>query len=197
MVYKILEYPLIHDFVQKCLAMGRIKAVRRTEEFIKNSSKGRVLDIGCGTGRYTHLFRNNYIGLDINVKYLNIEKLKGKDAICGSAVNLPFKNNLFDTVFSVGFFHHIDPIDAEKVFKEILRISKPNAVILLVDVFCPDNKYDLLGQVVMRLDRGKYIKCKRYFMNELEQYFNIVQMSKINFSYPYNLNAFVLGRKNS
>lgn len=189
---QLLENPGIHNFVQKVLILGRTNARKNLEEFIKKNCNGKILDLGCGTGRYNYLFESNYFGLDINEKYLiNISK-DSCHFVCGNATILPFKNNTFDSVLSVGFFHHIDFENTKKVFQEIIRVIKKEAKILIIDAFYPDSKCDILGYMLMKLDRGCYARYKENFIKDLQKYFNIVEYQHIDGSYPYNLYGFIL-----
>lgn len=117
---------------------------------------------------------------------------KDKHFVCCDASGLPFKENLFDSIFSVGFFHHIDFRNTVKVFKEIIRITKPNGTVLIIDAFFPDNKLDVLDYLLMKFDRGKYVRDKEAFISELEGYFEICHFQHIDYGYPYNLNVFIL-----
>ncbi len=192
LVHKILENVHIHNFVQKTLSIGRSKAITFTENFISENCHGKVLDIGCGAARHSHLFGDNYTGIDINLKYLKTQGQKGKEFVCADATSFPFKRSSFDAIFSVGFFHHVDSISTTKVFKEIVHVSKPDATILIIDAFYPDYRLDILGYMLGKLDRGNYFRRKETFINEAQGYFNIIDSKHIDHSYPYNLWAFIL-----
>lgn len=192
LLYKILENPYVHNFVQNVLSIGRKRTIRYVEQSIIEYCKGRVLDIGCGTARYAHLFKNRYIGIDINAKYICAETYKDRQFVCCNAVAMPFKNKAFDSIFSVGFFHHVDFNDVQKIFTEIVRISAPNAVILIIDAFYPNNLFDVFGFILMKLDRGRYARKKEGFLRKMECYFDVLKDYHISGSYPYNVHTFVL-----
>ena len=192
LVHKILENVHIHNFVQKILSIGRSKAISITEHFISENCNGKILDIGCGAARHSHLFRDNYTGIDINLEYLKTKRQKGKEFVCTDATCFPFKRDSFDGIFSVGFFHHVDSKSAAKVFEEIIRVSRPWATILIIDAFYPDHRLDILGYMLGKLDRGNYFRRKETFINEARGYFDIVDSRHIDHSYPYNLWAFIL-----
>lgn len=190
-IHKILSNPYVHNFVQKILLIGRSGAVKSTEQCIKNCH-GKVLDIGCGTGRYAHLFKDNYYGIDIITGYLKNRPEAGKDFVSCDAGSLPFKSRFFDSIFSVGFFHHVDAVSSGKVYKEIIRVCKPHSTILIIDAFYPDSKFDVLGYALMKMDRGRYTRSKGSYIEELQDYFDIVQLQPISNSYPYHLFSFIL-----
>ncbi|MBI5682759.1 MAG: class I SAM-dependent methyltransferase [Deltaproteobacteria bacterium] len=191
-MYKLLENRYIHNFVQRILLLGRKKALINTEREIREICSGNVLDIGCGTLRYAHLFEERYCGIDINLIYGKGSLSKRKPFVCGDATKLPFKDNSFDSVFSIGFFHHIGYDGAKNVFNEIIRVSKPDTTILIMDAFYPDSKLNLIGWLLCKIDRGRFMRRKEEFEKELNRHFHIICSLHIKRSYPYNLQAFVL-----
>ena len=54
-------------------------------------------------------YNYNYIGTDISFNRLRIAKsiLPKSNFISCSALNLPFKSNIFDVVIGFGVFHHL------------------------------------------------------------------------------------------
>jgi ubiquinone/menaquinone biosynthesis C-methylase UbiE len=91
----------------------------------------RVLEIGLGAGTDFIQFKNSNvesIGIDISMVSLKIckrrLKLYGLDAdiICADGENMPFRNGVFDMVYSYGVIHHC-PFP-EKVVDEIYRTLK-------------------------------------------------------------------------
>lgn len=82
------------------------RSIRRFNE----RGKEWLLDIGCGDGAYlVHLKdRSTYIGLDRNIKRLEIMKHKYPEvtAIYGDATSLPFRSGSLKHVFSCNAFEH-------------------------------------------------------------------------------------------
>lgn len=102
--------------------------------------KGRVLDIGCGTGRTTiPLFREGYdtIGIDISNGMIdNAKKIARKKGLkidyrMGDATDLEFKAGSFDyALFSnQGWTQIPDSRERLKSLKEVYRILKPEGVL--------------------------------------------------------------------
>lgn len=99
----------------------------------------KVLDIGCGNGyilsRYARAGADCY-GVDITEEAVKIslsrfkmERLKG-DFQTASAEALPFEDNTFDLVCSMGVLHHTP--DTQKAINEIYRILKPGGGVILM-----------------------------------------------------------------
>jgi ubiquinone/menaquinone biosynthesis C-methylase UbiE len=92
----------------------------------------KTLEIGCGTGLI--LERVNEIadvayGVDISGGMLDICRGKGLDVFEGSVVDLPFKSNSFDVVYSFKVLPHVQ--DIQKAMSEILRVAKPGGRMVL------------------------------------------------------------------
>jgi len=117
---------------------GRIlystKFIEKKDIFNKN-----ILDIGCGFGWFelNTLKRKckSITGIEITEKDLKTvkENINDKRAFfkIGSAIDLPFKKNSFDTVVSWEVIEHIPKDKEEDMFKEIFRVLKPKGIFYL------------------------------------------------------------------
>jgi len=92
---------------------------------IKHLLKGRILDIGAGTGIVAKHFKN-VVSLDPCREML--DKAPGKKVI-GKAEKLPFKERDFDTIVSLTALHHTD---IDKVISEIKRLKPKNIVLTIL-----------------------------------------------------------------
>jgi len=109
------------------------------ERFEKNgiSCEGlnKVLDDGCGGGRYSLALKSlgckNVTGIDISpdsvklAKKMNPYTSKEVKFLQGSVLELPFEDESFDFVFSNGVLHHTT--STEKGLDEIYRVMKSEA----------------------------------------------------------------------
>ena len=105
-----------------------------------------LLDAGCGNGRYLSCFRFNKkirfcAGLDISrarVYSANKRfKERGSDValIVADIEEAPFRNDVFDVVFSTDVIEHLPhPL---KGIRELVRISKDKVIICTPNKLCP------------------------------------------------------------
>ena len=95
------------------------KQVQRYSNYIK----GRVLDVGAGEyNRYEHLFHcDEYVKMDI-FQSENVD-------VVGSADNIPFGGETFDSVISTQVLEHLKY--PEKAVQETSRVLKRGGVCLL------------------------------------------------------------------
>jgi len=102
---------------------------------LASSSEGWVLDLACGSLAFTAEIYANFsnrpvVFLDQSLKLLRkgksrLEKLNGSITenmffLHADALQLPFKENIFNTVISLNLLHCID--DVNKALKEIKRV---------------------------------------------------------------------------
>jgi ubiquinone/menaquinone biosynthesis C-methylase UbiE len=99
----------------------------------------RVLEVGCGNGytlgKYAQAGAEVY-GIDVTETAVNIsqkrfeyQKLKG-DFVVGNAEDLPYEDNFFDCVCSMGVLHHVP--DTEKAVGEMHRCLKPGGRLIIM-----------------------------------------------------------------
>jgi len=104
----------------------RYKHLQRYK-YASKRCKGRILDIGCGTGYGTKTLDdkgNEVYGIDNSQKAINYAKktYPGPEYICCSAEKLSFENNYFDAIVAFEVIEHVQ--SPEQVLDEIYRVLK-------------------------------------------------------------------------
>lgn len=95
--------------------------------------KGRVLDLGCGDGRYFRLLWPNakeVIGIDMEHSVADLARKSGvyKEVHVVAAHELPFVDSSFDVVFANCSLEHMDDLD--QVLAAARRCLKPGGSLL-------------------------------------------------------------------
>lgn len=104
-------------------------------EYIKKNEK--LLDLGCGNGRLYKMLKKlsiDYIGIDISEELIKKAKENNPEVnfIVGSALDLPFKNEIFDKVISIAVLHHIPSYKLRiKFMEEGYRVLKKDGCMIL------------------------------------------------------------------
>lgn len=95
--------------------------------------RGRdVLEVGCGTGLILARvagIAESAVGVDISPGMLEGARERGLDVFEGSATELPFEAERFDTVYSFKVLAHVEDIDA--ALSEVHRVLRPGGSALL------------------------------------------------------------------
>ncbi|MGO9933280.1 MAG: class I SAM-dependent methyltransferase [Steroidobacteraceae bacterium] len=93
----------------------------------------RVLDLACGSGRYTHLLREanaaQVIALDFCLPML--EQVAAADRVRASMMQLPFQSAVFDAVISGLAVGHAT--DIRRWMSEVARVLRPAGSLLYSD----------------------------------------------------------------
>lgn len=107
---------------------------------IRASAAGRpindILDLGCGTGRYTSIladcFDGEVVAVDPSNDMLAIARAKAvprASYLAGSAQKIPLANAAIDLIFMSMVFHHID--DRQAAVSESTRILRDGGLLCL------------------------------------------------------------------
>lgn len=123
------------NFDKETLTQESLKLIKNRipDQIVKSSIKnGRILDMGCGSGRYSIalslLGAGEVIGVDYQAKaFAAAQDYSSRNSLNvkfqeSNVLNLPFENESFDFVFCNGVLHHTSSI--EKGIRELSRVLK-------------------------------------------------------------------------
>jgi ubiquinone/menaquinone biosynthesis C-methylase UbiE len=113
----------------------RIYHVKLIREHLGDLHGKRVLDVGCGKGRFARVFKEQspeaeIWGLDISEEMLRFVPA-GIHTRAGSMTDLPFENDWFDGAYATESLEHAVEID--RAVSEICRVVKPGGRIAIID----------------------------------------------------------------
>ena len=121
----------------------------------RDQRKLRVLDIGCGTGRFFDFLKQTWprlpaLGLDMSEPYVRYAKRRLKrwsriNLMVGNAESLPVPEESQDAVTSIFMFHELPPEVRRIIFGECARVLKPGGRLVLVDLLQRGDQPDYEG----------------------------------------------------
>lgn len=136
--YEFDAYHRAHSrWVVERYGFGSVEAMR---EFF--AGRRRILDAGCGSGLSASVWldeswrdggaRAEWVGADISVAIdvarERLGSIPGTDFVQADILQLPFRENSFDTIFSEGVLHHTP--STERAFKSLVPLLAPGGEIM-------------------------------------------------------------------
>ena len=151
-----------YDTQVEVLFNGTANAIRRQalpqlrEVFAgRDQRKLKLLDIGCGTGRFIDAVKQVWprlptLGLDMSEAYVrhaqrHLKRWSSTRFIVGKAEAISLSDNSQDAVTSVFLFHELPPKIRRTVFRECARVLKPGGRLVFVDSLQRGDRPDYEG----------------------------------------------------
>jgi ubiquinone/menaquinone biosynthesis C-methylase UbiE len=192
-----------YDTQVEVLFNGMANAIRRQalpqlqEVFAgRDQRKMRLLDIGCGTGRFLDQVKQVWprlacVGLDLSEPYTRhakqqLRRWSATGLLVGNAEGIPLADASCDAVTSVFMFHELPPEVRRTVFRECARVLKPGGRFVLVDSLQRGDRpdYDSLLELFPQNYHEPY-----YLTYITERFDQVAEASGL--SHVRSLNAFV------
>jgi SAM-dependent methyltransferase len=140
-----------------------------------------MLDMGCGPAEYlAHLPSGvAYTGLDMSQEYIAAATARYGSRgsfICGSFQEAASMiQGPFDVILAAGFLHHLDDVTAREFIRfSASRLSHAGRLIT-IDGAYRDGQHPI-ARLVLRLDRGRYVRPVREVEALLAIHFRNVQL---------------------
>ena len=128
----IEQIPLLYDAM---MAVAEASGFRSWRQALVAGARGRVLDIGCGTGRNLPLYAPGIevIGADVRLELLLAARRRASDhyLVAARAEALPFADGAFDTVVSGLVFCSVP--DPERGLSEVRRVLRPVGLLRMLE----------------------------------------------------------------
>ena len=141
----------------------------RVHERIYDSEKKLVsifkprncLDVGSGPGIFHEVFEGSTVSLDLSIFML--KSIQGEDRVLADAMNLPFRDNAFECVFTSVTVCFVS--DYKQFIKELKRVTKKRIIVCYVPRDSPFGEYyEELGK------KGHKYYSHAHFVSKKELY---------------------------
>jgi ubiquinone/menaquinone biosynthesis C-methylase UbiE len=126
------QIPWLYDALcAACEAFG----LARWRRWLVAGARGRVLDVGCGTGRNLPLLPPGTTGIGLDPSWHSLRRARrrapGVPLVAASAEALPFRAATFDTVLSGLVFCSVP--DARRGLGEVKRVLAPHGRLRMLE----------------------------------------------------------------
>ena len=177
-----------------------LTTIRFIEKYLKPGMK--ILEIGAGTGRYSHYFaRKGYTVDAVELVERNIISFKEKtlpnetvSIFQGDAVDLSMlKDNDYDIVLHLGPMYHLSAeADRKAAISEALRVAKPNGKVFIAYILnemTVINYFFRNGHINDENTRNNIISSNWRFAENKERHLTFYRIEDINtLMSEYNVN---------
>jgi len=153
-----------YDTQVEVLLNGTANAIRRQalpplhELFAgRDQRRLRVVDVGCGTGRFLDFFKQAWprlpvLGLDLSEPYVAEAKRHLKrwcwlNVVVANAEAIPLADASQDAVTSIFLLHELPPKVRRVVLRECARVLKPGGRVVIVDSLQTGDEPDYDGML--------------------------------------------------
>jgi ubiquinone/menaquinone biosynthesis C-methylase UbiE len=128
----IEQIPWIYDAL---CALCEATGLARWRSWLVSGARGRVLDVGCGTGRNLPLLPAGTRAVGLEPSWETIRRARrrapGVPLVVGSTEALPFRDAAFDTVLSGLVFCSVT--DPGQGLREVQRVLRPDGQLRMLE----------------------------------------------------------------
>jgi ubiquinone/menaquinone biosynthesis C-methylase UbiE len=192
-----------YDTQVEVLFNGTANAIRRQalpqlEEVFAghDQRKLRLLDIGCGTGRFVDQAKQVWprlpcIGLDLSEPYIDyagrhLRRWAATNLLVANAEAIPVADASCDAVTSIFMFHELPPEVRRIVFGECARVLKPGGRFVLLDSLQLGDRPDYDGLLELFPQNYHEPFYLTYIIENFEEIANSSGLTQVR-----NFNAFI------
>jgi SAM-dependent methyltransferase len=146
-VYSLWQSPFVAEKLAPVLAHNDMSSVRR------------VLDVGCGPGTNTSIFKDSdYLGVDINPDYIECARRKHKRSFLVADVTAYDETaaGKFDFILINSFLHHVNEAAATRILSRMAGWLTPDGYIHIIELVLPEDRS--IAQLLAKWDRGDYTR---------------------------------------
>ena len=132
------NYDCLSDFYNLLSGRAETAIFLRVVDLLSSRKIGSLLDIGCGTGKGLVEIKKHdlgaisYVGVDLSINMCRKTLQKDLNVTNSNALDLPFRNSIFDAVI---YCFSIEIIPEElimPVLGECYRVLKPGGVVCII-----------------------------------------------------------------
>jgi len=162
-VYSLWQAPFVMDKLAPLLAHNDLSRVRR------------VLDVGCGPGTNTPLFKHaDYTGIEINPRYVEHARRKyNRRFVVADVTTYEDERGAdYDFILVNSFLHHIELEPTHQILNRLPKWLSPDGHVHLIELVMPGDRS--ISQWLAKMDRGKFPRKLEEWRSIFEKHLDIV-----------------------
>ncbi len=181
---RLLEHPSVYRLWQAPFQKAKIEPLLRHNDL---SRIRRVLDVGCGPGTNSGIFRAaEYLGFDINPDYVASARRKhvARFEVGDVTAWRPEPGQRFDFILVNSLLHHIDDVGVRQAFGSLREALAPDGHLHLLELVTPVS--GKAARWLAQADRGRFSRSVPTWAALCDPFFEPIVVE------PYELSAFGL-----
>lgn len=158
-LWQLLDNPLVWEVSRFALDTGFSlyrKRVALLEDWGLLEDDPSVVDIGCGIGSYARITRGEYLGIDLNCRFIDYARRKHKrpnqSFRCINAMTLVDEERTFELALMVDFLHHLSDAECVQLLRASGRLARNHVVSFEPVTYQPHP----VGRWIVEHDRGEH-----------------------------------------
>ena len=170
-IHRAASIGWVYDSIQ--FLAGATITRRRLQRYL-TSCRGRVLDIGGGTGALAGLLPKGCTCTCLDNEMPKLQRCAEKaiaNALLADATLMPIQSDSIDVVTCVMVTHHLTDGQLDEVLRESARVLKTEGSLILMDAVLKPSR--LPGRILWALDRGSYPKPSIRLRRAIERHFRV------------------------
>ena len=117
----------------------KVRALLRiAREQLGETKSLKALDVGCGVGSTDSFLASNFrelYGVDVAGQAVEVAARRNPSvtySVCETNA-LPFDDEVFDLVFAINVFHHVQPHERLVLFRELARVARERGLVTVFE----------------------------------------------------------------
>ena len=169
----VSEYDSMASYYDKIIEPFLWKMRRKITKISNVTTGMKILEVACGTGTQAVRFKKagaEYTGVDLSPAMLEVAGARNLKCIHADGTKLPLEDNLFDLSTITLALHEVDPEISKKLVLEMLRVTKHDGNLVIVDYTksTKKNLYTIIGNIsiayIEKLVGGSHYRNYKKFM---------------------------------
>lgn len=174
----LARFPILYRAWQAPLQMQKVKPLLEDPSYYEAR---RILDVGCGPGTNTGLFRGrSYLGVDNSEQMIADARQRFGDCFeVGDVIQGSFvKQGPFDLILMNSLFHHLNDAEVSTTLEHVRSALAPQGVVHIFDLVIPEKRG--LPRFFASIDRGRFARslsdwdlffCRTFSKVKFETYY--------------------------